>query len=361
MGIHRVLRSRPGPLPKSVDRWMPLAAVGIAAMLSASCSTPPPAAPPPPVPAPEPAPSQDGRVLGRSERFVIYQPAAGDTLRLIAARFLGSESLDWVVGDFNGIEEARPGHPVVVPIKRINPLGVYGDWYQTVPILCYHRFGAGGGKMTVPAENFAAQLEWLARNDYHVLALPRLLEFLQGHEPLPRRSVVITIDDGYESVYRVALPLLRKHGFHATVFVYTDFVGAPDALTWAQLQEMEATGLIDVQAHSKTHRNLIERDTSVSDERYQQMLETEARVPRDLLERKLPGKVSEFAFPYGDANQSVLDVLARQRYQLGLTVNPGGNGFFAQPMMLRRTMIFGDQDLASFKRKLQISRGFASP
>jgi len=172
---------------------------------------------------------------------------------------------------------------------------------------------------------------------------------------------VITIDDGYESVYRVALPLLRKYGFHATLFVYTDFIGASDAVNWGQLQEMEATGLVDVQAHSKTHHNLIERDDGVSDERYLQILETEARAPRETLERKLPGKVSQFAFPYGDANQAVLDVLARQHYQLGLTVNPGGNGFFAQPMMLRRTMIFGDQDLATFKRKLQISRGFVLP
>ena len=173
--------------------------------------------------------------------------------------------------------------------------------------------------------------------------------------------MVITIDDGYESVHRVALPLLRKHGFAATLFVYTDFIGSPDALSWAQLQDLVASGLVDVQAHSKTHRNLIEREAGEPDERYRQWLDIEVRAPRELLERRLPVQVRHYAFPYGDANQTLLDLLARQRYQLGLTVNPGGNGFFAQPLMLRRTMVYGDQDLSVFKLKLQTARGIGFP
>jgi peptidoglycan/xylan/chitin deacetylase (PgdA/CDA1 family) len=53
--------------------------------------------------------------------------------------------------------------------------------------------------------------------------------------------------------------VLKKYGLPATVFVYTDFLGGGDALTWAQMQEMLASGLVDVQSHSKSHRNLIER------------------------------------------------------------------------------------------------------
>ena len=338
--------------------------------LMAACATPaPPLSPitqPPEAAAPAPTtpttpPSAAGRVLGRSERFVIYQPAAGDTLRSISARFLGAESRDWIVADFNGIAQAEVDRPLVVPLKPINPLGVYADQYQTVPILCYHRFGGGGGKMTVSAANFAAQLDWLARNDYHVIGLAQLVGFLEGRQAVPRRSVVITIDDGYESVHRVALPLLRKHGFAATLFVYTDFIGSPDALSWAQLQDLVASGLVDVQAHSKTHRNLIEREAGEPDERYRQWLDIEVRAPRELLERRLPVQVRHYAFPYGDANQTLLDLLARQRYQLGLTVNPGGNGFFAQPLMLRRTMVYGDQDLSVFKLKLQTARGIGFP
>lgn len=306
-------------------------------------------------------PPSGAEVLGRSDRFVVVQPAPDDTLRSIAARFLGSEDRDWVIGDFNGVRRADPGQPLVVPLKNLNPIGVHGDRIQTVPILCYHRFGNGGSKMAVSAASFAAQLEWLARNDYHVIRLSQLLDFLEGRQALPRRSVVITIDDGYESVHRYALPLLRKYGFPATLFVYTDFIGAGDALSWAQLQDLAASGLVDIEAHSKSHRNLIERLAQETDSQYRQGIEGEVRVPRELLEKRLAVRVRHYAFPYGDANDTVLEVLARQQYTLAVTVNPGGNAFYAQPLMLHRTMIFGDHDLAAFKSRLQVSRPFSSP
>lgn len=341
-----------------------LVPVLVAAALLAGCAAGPTATPDDPVTR-SPISSGAGRELGRNDRFVIYQPGAGETLRSLAARFLGSEGRDWVIADFNGITQADPERPLAIPLHPVDAVGVRADQYQTVPILCYHRFAAGNGnangKMVVSAGNFAAQLDWLARNDYRVIPLAQLTDFLQGRQPLPQRAVVITIDDGYESVYRVALPLLRKYNFPATLFIYTDFIGAADALSWPQLQEIAASGLIDTQSHSKTHRNLIERTGGDSDARYRQTLDTETRAPRELLERKLAVPVRYYAYPYGDANQAVLDTLVRQGFQLGLTVNPGGNPFFAQPLMLRRTMVYGDIDLATFRLKLQTARGIASP
>lgn len=336
--------------------------VVLAGAVLAGCRTPapaPPEAPALPSAGTAPAPRLTGEVLGQGERLLIYQPGPDDSLRSIAARFLGSAERDWVIADFNGVQGAEPGQPLVVPLKPVNAAGLQGDQLQTVPILCYHRFGAGGGKMTVSEASFAQQLDWLAKNGYRVIRLAQLVGFLEGREALPRRSVVITIDDGYESVHRVALPLLRRHRFPATLFVYTDFIGAGGALSWAQLHELVASGLVDVQAHSKSHRNLLDRPAGEGEGRYRQLLEAEARVPRELLEKRLPVAVRHFAYPYGDANELVLEALAQQHYQLGVTVNPGGNAFYAQPLMLRRTMIFGDHDLDAFRARLQTSRPIA--
>ena len=297
-----------------------------------------------------------GPVLAQNDRFLIYDPAPGDSLQGIAGRFLGSAGRWWEIADFNGIGALQAGRPVVVPLQVVNPGGIRRDRYQTVPILCYHRLGPGSGKMVVSAANFAAQLDWLARNDYRVVPLKDLLGFLEGKQPLPRRAVVLTFDDGYNSIYRHAFPLLKKYGFAATVFVYTDFVGAGDALDWAQMQEMAASGLVDFQGHSKSHSNLIQRLAGESDERYRERVEAEIRVPREVIRQRMQIPVTEYAYPYGDANELVLDTLARNGYQLAATVNPGGNPFFAQPFMLRRTMIYGDHDLGEFKAKLQVYR-----
>ena len=81
-------------------------------------------------------------MLARSDRFVIYVPRSDETLRSVAARFLGNEDRYWVIGDFNGITRAEAGRAAGgAAARRINPIGVYADSYQTVPILCYHRFG----------------------------------------------------------------------------------------------------------------------------------------------------------------------------------------------------------------------------
>lgn len=356
------------------------AGVLAACLALVSCATPPPDLAPVPAPTsevgraalpshPVPAAADEtsprgarGRVIGRSDRLLLYAPADGDSLEGVAARFLGQASLAWSLSEANLGARMAPGQPWVVPLEPLNPLGVHSGRVQTVPILCYHRFGPSATKMVMPPSSFEAQLRWLADNGYRVVPLAAVEAFLAGRAGLPERSVVITIDDGYESVYRHAFPLLKRFGFPATLFVYTDFVGGGDALTWGQMQEMQASGLVDIQSHSKSHRNLVERIAGESDERYRQAIETELRVPRETLERRLPGaKVRHLAYPYGDANEAVIDTAGRQGVVLAATVSPGGNPFFANPLLLRRTMIFGDLSLDGFKAKLQTSRDWAVP
>lgn len=307
-------------------------------------------------------PGARGQVLGRNERLLLYRPVAGDTLVGISQRFLGSADRVWWLSQANAGAALQTGVPLLVPLRPLNPLGVYADHVQTVPILCYHRLGTGSSKMVVSPANFEAQMAWLVGAGYRVIRLADLAGFLAGEQALPPRSVVITFDDGYESVYRHAFPVLKKLGLPATVFVYTDFVGGGDALSWPQLQEMLASRLIDVQSHSKSHRNLVERRPGESDERYRAAIDLEMRAPRETLERRLPPlRVRHLAYPYGDANEWVLDSAARNGIELAATVVPGGNAFFAHPLLLRRTMIFGDMRLENFKSRLQVSRPLNQP
>jgi peptidoglycan/xylan/chitin deacetylase (PgdA/CDA1 family) len=294
------------------------------------------------------------RIIARNDRFAIYVPEAGDTLSSIARQFFGSEDLAWMISDFNGIHEPKPGQPLVVPLHSLNPTGILATGYQTVPILCYHRFGSEEDKMVVSPKAFAQQMEFLHRNGYRVVRLSELASFLEGKRQLPDRAVGITIDDGYSSMYQHAFPVLKRYGFPATIFIYTDFIGARDALTWEQMSEMVGSGLIDIQAHSKTHSNLTLRLQGESDSRYRERLNTEAVTPREILQRKLHINASSFAYPYGEANGLVMEQLIKTDYRMALTVNPGGNAFFTSPLLLHRTMILGDQDLETFKAQLHV-------
>jgi peptidoglycan/xylan/chitin deacetylase (PgdA/CDA1 family) len=363
-------------------RWAARRAASPILLLMAACTAPtppvtrsyvppaPPAAAAPPVAqspsSDRPAPGALGEVAGRNGRVLIYLPRDGDTLAAVARRFLGSPDLAWQIADANGQRwRAVAGQPVVVPLVDGAPLGVTAEGAQAVPILCYHRFGPGQSKMVVAPAQFEAQLDWLARNHYQVLRLIDVAGFLAGKRTLPQRSVVLTIDDGYDSVYRHAFPLLKKYGFPATLFLYTDFIGSRDGLSWTQLQELADSGLVDIQAHSKSHRNLIEPAANETDVAvYRHNVEAELRLSRAAIERRLGAlgiKVRHFAYPFGDANELVLEAMQRQQYELGLTVIPGGNAFFAHPLMLRRTMIYGDHSLDDFTARLQLRRNAIWP
>lgn len=357
-----------GPRPAGAA-WL------VVALLAGCASSPPPAgtvepaAPASTAPAPAATARADGRwpqaqgeVLGRNARLLVYRPATGDSFDGIAARFLGAADQGWQIADANDAARPLADQPLRVPLRPLNPLGVQADRLQTVPILCYHRLGSGVSKMIVSPAGFEAQMAWLVRHGYRVVRLADVAGFLAGRRPLPQRSVVLTFDDGYESFYRHAFPVLKRYGLPATVFVYTDFLGGGDALTWVQMQEMLASGLVDVQSHSKSHRNLIERLPGETEERYRANLDAEMRIPRDMLERRLPPlKVRHLAYPFGDADEAVIDSAARHGFELAATVVPGGNAFFSQPLMLRRTMIFGDMNLDAFRSRLEVSRPLAAP
>lgn len=295
----------------------------------------------------------EGRdVLGRSDTHVVLIAGPRDTLENLAREFLGDAERAWVIAEANGTRKIQPGDEVVIPLRERNRLGIYADAYQAVPVLTYHRFGARPNKLTITPETFDAQLRYLREHGYHVVPLHHLAEFVRGQRRLPRHSVVITIDDGYQSTYDVAFPILRKHRAHATVFVYSDYIGH-GGLTWAQIEEMVATGLIDIQPHSKTHSNLALRQKGESEAERINRVEQEVEVPQRLFAEHLGEPMQSYAYPFGDFDDAVVASLKRNGYTLGFTVIPGSVPAFGDPYALRRTMVFGDRDMAAFARALR--------
>jgi peptidoglycan/xylan/chitin deacetylase (PgdA/CDA1 family) len=341
--------SHPPRLPRRPDRtrWRHAAAVLAAALIVQGCATPPP-----PAAEPEAPPPRETVVIGQDKDFTIVVVQRGEDLASLAQHYLGDAKKSWWIAEFNGIDRVQAGQEVVIPLRARNPYGVYASGFQTVPILCYHRLGPNRSSMTVTAQAFEAQMEYLAQNGYRVIPLAQLAPFLEGKEPLPRKTVAITIDDGYRATYQIAYPILKKYNFPATVYLYSDFAGAADALTWPQMQEMVRSGLIEIQPHSKTHANLTVRLPGESEAKYAERIKREVDAPIGAIKEKLAASTFSFAYPYGDVNDTVVDLLGRQGVQYGVTVTAGGNGFFAHRYMLRRTMIYGTEDLEQFKAKL---------
>jgi hypothetical protein len=170
---------------------------------------------PPSVPATAASqPPGDVRSLGD---YVAVIAGGGDTPESLAAAHLGDPARAWQIREFNGIDRVRAGDGLVIPLRPFRPGGLTVRNYQTVPVISYHKIAeSGADAMTVTRASFRSQMQFLKENGYHAATLDEFYDFLDFKADLPEKSVVITFDDGWRSLYEIAFPILKEYGFPAT-------------------------------------------------------------------------------------------------------------------------------------------------
>lgn len=289
----------------------------------------------------------------RSDDFIVYRIARHETPALLAERFLGDSGKGWIIEEANAGLDFENGSYAVIPLKEGNRGGIYKNGYQTVPILCYHRFGDKvPSPLSLPPDIFESQMNYLSRNGYRTITPDDLLAFLEYRRRIPAKSVLITIDDGYGSAYDIAYPILRKYGFTATLFIYTDYIGvSKSALTWAKLKEMKAAGF-SVGSHTVSHADLTLRREGESEASESYRIERELALSKRIIDGKLGQDTLFISFPYGRYNRDVLRLAKKTGYKLAASVKRGGNPFFSDPYTLHRDQIL-KRDLSSFIARLK--------
>ncbi len=171
-------------------------------------------------------------------------------------------------------------------------------------IFMYHRFGESRYPSTnITLEQFEEQLEFFTKNNFSVLPLNEIVEALKQDKPLPDKSIAITIDDAYLSVYKEAYPRLKARGYPFTVFVATGVVdqGIPAYMDWAQMQEMQKHGAMFAN-HGQNHDYLVRKNKGESQEAWKERMVNDITGAQKRLEEKLGQAPALFAYPYGEYN-----------------------------------------------------------
>jgi len=192
-----------------------------------------------------------------------------------------------------------------------------------IPILLYHRFGpVVRDGMTVRTGVFESHLEHLGDHGYTVIPLRHLTEYYLGkRQTLPRRSVVITVDDGHKSVYTDLFPLLRKYQFPVTLFLYPSALSnASYAMTWDQLREMKAEGLVDLQAHTYWHPNFKTEKKRLRPVEYENFVRMQFKKAKEKLEQELETRVDMLAWPFGIYDDELIRKALEAGYLAALTM-----------------------------------------
>ena len=238
---------------------------------------------------------------------------------------------------------------------------------KDLPVLLYHHIGdAESGAAVVSPDRFEAQIKELSVAGYTAMSLAEICDFVKNGNKLPENPIIITFDDGYTSNYINAFPVLRRHGFKATVFAigvsfgkdtYKDtgepiipHFGASEAL------EMVRSGLISVQSHTfDMHmterfdyplRNGVLRMENETEEDYIAAFRDDYKRMETLIKESTGEALIAFAYPFGEYD-ALSSILLRD---LGVTVTfttkPGMNtlikGLPQSILGLRRYIVTDD-------------------
>jgi len=208
-------------------------------------------------------------------------------------------------------------------------------------ILQYHRFGETSFPSTnIRLKQFEAHIKELTSGPYTVLPVPEIVAAIREKRPLPDRTIGLTIDDGYLSVYAEAFPRLRDAGLPFTVFVSTDPVDRKFSgfMSWEQIRKMRDTG-VTIGAHTSTHlhmpANLLSRNRADLDS-------SNARLKEEL------GEVPPlFAYPFGEASTEIQNLVRNAGHIAAFGQHSGPLDASSDPFYMPRFALneaFGDMD-----------------
>ena len=230
---------------------------------------------------------------------------------------------------------------------------------RPVHILCYHAIADLSNSVLepygIPPGQFRRQIVMLQRHGYHFVTAGEFLRFLDGESGLPRRALLLTFDDCYQSLVDVALPVLRELGVPAVAFAVSEKIGGSNdwdehlgapALKLADttaLKDLESSG-IEVASHSCNHRNL----NTLSDEELCNEVNQSPEKLRSIGLEPIP----LFAYPYGEHDQRVRNAVQIAGFDAAMTTEYGIVGLTPNRYRLPRVEIMAGDSLNRIRFRL---------
>lgn len=233
---------------------------------------------------------------------------------------------------------------------KVSRAEAIGD-QSRIRVLMYHRIIRDGTRgdphqIWLPEQRFRRQMEFLDRWGFTSVTFNDYRLFKEGELNLPRKPVIITLDDAYVETYDIVFPILQEFGMKAVLFVVADpstrtsiwdsaFPGAVTPLmSDAQLLEMHAAGF-EIGSHSLTHKNLCAIPPA---EAWEEISRSRMR-----LEIVLNAPVRSFAYPYGLFNESVKKMVREAGYSIAAAGWTGPALFGEDEFDVRRSVILHER------------------
>lgn len=229
-----------------------------------------------------------------------------------------------------------------------------------LPILMYHKLSkTSNDRFTVSADDFEQQLAFLREKGYTTISFRELSKILLAGAPLPQKSVIITFDDGYESQYDIAYPILKQYQMKATFFLPVNFIGKTNSwdktgealMGYDKIKEMSGE-LFEFGLHSYLHEDYSKLTPS--------QMEADIQNSKKELEQNHCLFVPVLCYPYGSLPKDpeiivkMKEIFKRNNIEFAARVKSAINQFPIKDVYeLRRVDVRGNESFLKFKIKLK--------
>ena len=249
-------------------------------------------------------------------------------------------------------------------------------------VLNYHDIPENGQKvgpfdrMAVARRNFEAQLDWLATNGYHFISIQQVIDAHAGKTILPEKAVLLTFDDGFESFYTRVFPILKERHIPAVEAIIgtwmsraerPDVPGHKPVLTWAEVREMQASGLVEIASHTQnmhdevdadpqgeTHAAVTTRAWLTALGRYETDAEYAARLGAGMkrssrfIEVATGHRPRVLVWPFGEYNGLAVAAARRAGMPITLALSDGVNNARNDLSVINRLLVTDDPEVPAF-------------
>ena len=261
-----------------------------------------------------------------------------------------------IIEEISSVSSLSPEPESVVESGRNFDANVSG-----IPVVLYHHIltqdeknksAYKNNEITTALEEFDSQMKILFENGYKTITSDTLLKYINGEIRVPKKSILITFDDGYKSTTHHAAPVLRKYGFTAINFMFTQDIDiAPtqefifNSPVWQYINREEMNANSDVYEYAchmndpEVHNNIKTSSMTIIEDDIKKSLQT---MPTEL-----------FAYPLGFYNNNFINVLKQNNFKMSFTTERGYAKTGVNPYLIPRFTILHNTSDNVFLRLIE--------
>ncbi|MDM1756213.1 poly-beta-1,6-N-acetyl-D-glucosamine N-deacetylase PgaB [Acinetobacter sp. 256-1] len=227
----------------------------------------------------------------------------------------------------------------------------------------------------IKSTQFAEQIQSLKKDGFHFISVDQLIKANQGSYKLPKKPLLLTVDDGYQSFYKYAYPIVKEKRVPVVLSVVGSWIETQgqqvsfgdqkiprnDILTWAELKEMQDSGYVEIGNHSyDLHRGILgnpqgnsepaattrlyspESKSYESDQAYATRIYTDLKKNNEVLQKHGIRSPRVMVWPYGQYNMKTVEIAKQLGMPITITLDDGGNNVKQSLSHLNRILVESD-------------------